>query len=90
MTSEKEDQHVTDLEELFTTIVRYNLKLNPEKFVFGVEVGKFIDFSLTERGIKANPDKCAAIINMRSPANVKEVQQQTRRMAALSRFSLAR
>jgi len=30
VTSEKEDQHVTDLEELFATIARYNLKLNPE------------------------------------------------------------
>ena len=39
-----------------------------------------------ERGIKANPDKCAAIIAMRSPTSVKEVQQLTGRMAALSRF----
>jgi len=43
-------------------------------------------FLLTERGIKANPDKCAAIINMRSPSNVKEVQRLTGRMTALSRF----
>ena len=41
---------------------------------------------LTERGIEANPDKCAAIIAMRSPTSVKEVQQLTGRMAALSRF----
>ena len=41
---------------------------------------------LTERGIEANPDKCAAIIAMRSPMSVKEVQQLTGRMAALSRF----
>ncbi|XP_068476610.1 uncharacterized protein [Phaseolus vulgaris] len=41
---------------------------------------------LTERGIEANPDKCAAIIAMRSPNSVKEVQQLTGRMAALSRF----
>ena len=30
---------------------------------------------LTERGIEANPDKCAAIIAMRSPTSVKEVWQ---------------
>ncbi|XP_068504604.1 uncharacterized protein [Phaseolus vulgaris] len=41
---------------------------------------------LIERGIEANPDKCAALIRMRSPATVKEVQQLTGRMAALSRF----
>jgi len=41
---------------------------------------------LTERGIEVNPDKCAAIIAIRSPASVKEVQQLTGRMTALSRF----
>jgi len=41
---------------------------------------------LIERGIEANPDKCATIIAMGSPALVKEVQQLTGRMAALSRF----
>ncbi|XP_068497851.1 uncharacterized protein [Phaseolus vulgaris] len=43
-------QHTTDLEELFTTISKYRLKLNPEKCVFGVEAGKFLGFMLTERG----------------------------------------
>lgn len=41
---------------------------------------------LTGRGIEANPDKCAAIINMRSPTTVKEVQKLTGRVAALARF----
>jgi len=71
---------------LFTTIAKYKLKLNPEKCIFGVEAGKFLGFLLTERGIEANHDKCAAILAMRSPATVKEVQQLTGRMAALSRF----
>jgi len=82
-------QHVTDLEELFVTISKYRLKLNPEKCVFGVEAGKFLGFMLTERGIEANPDKCATTIAMRSPTSVKEVQQLTGRMAALSRFVFA-
>nr|KYP74755.1 Uncharacterized protein Mb2253c family [Cajanus cajan] len=30
---------------------------------------------LTTRGIEANPDKCQAIIDMRSPQNLKEVQK---------------
>ena len=51
-----------------------------------MEAGKFLGFMLTKRGIEANPDKCAAIIAMRSPTSVKEVQQLTGRMAALSRF----
>ena len=84
--SKDKAQHVADLEELFVTISKYRLKLNPEKCAFGVKAGKFLGFMLTERGIEANPDKCAAIIAMRSPTSVKEVQQLTGRMAALSRF----
>ena len=86
VTSLGKSRHVTNLEELFTTIARYKLKLNPNKCIFGVEAGKFLGFLFSERGIAENPDKCAAILAMRSPATVKEVQQLTGRMAALSRF----
>jgi len=72
VTSQQREQHVADLEELFTTIAKYRLKLNPEKCVFGVEVVKFLGFLLTERGIEANPKKCAVIIAMRSPISVKK------------------
>ena len=54
--------------------------------MFGVETGKFLGFLLTERGIEANHENYAAIINMRSPISVKEVQQLTGWMATLSRF----
>ena len=60
--------YVDDMEELFTTIAKFKLKLNPEKCICGVEAGKFLGFLSTERGIEANPDKCAAILAMRSPA----------------------
>jgi hypothetical protein len=51
-----------------------------------VQAEFFLCFLLTRRGIEANPDKCQAIINMRSPSSIKEVQQLTGRLAALSRF----
>jgi len=86
VTSQVKNQHVADLEELFTTIAKYRLKLNPEKCVFGVEASKLLGFLLTECGIEANPEKCTAMIAMRSPISVKEVQELTGRMVALSRF----
>jgi len=86
VTSHERGQHAADLEELFATISKYRLKLNPKKCVFSVEARKFLGFMLTERGIEANPDKCATIIAMRSPTSVKEVQQWTGRTAALCRF----
>nr|XP_025616499.1 uncharacterized protein LOC112708784 [Arachis hypogaea] len=78
--------HTEDLEEIFAQIRRYNLRLNPEKCAFNVKGGKFLGFMLTSRRIEANPEKCQAILNMRSPNSVKDVQRLTGRLAALSRF----
>jgi len=86
VTSQVKDQHVANLEELFTTIAKYRMKLNPEKCVFGVEACKFLGFLLTECGIEVNSKKCATILAMRNPISVKKVQQFTGRMAALCRF----
>jgi len=55
VTSQVKDQHIADLEELFTIIAKYMLTFNPKKWVFGVEAWKFLGFILTERGIEANP-----------------------------------
>jgi len=77
---------VEDLEEVFTKIRKYNLRLNLDKCVFGVRGGKFLGFMLTNRGIKANPDTYEAIMKMRSPTNLKEIQKLVGRLKALARF----
>ena len=77
---------VADLRETFQQLRRYDLRLNPYKCTFGVEAGKFLGFMLTSRGIEVNPDKCSAVLSMQSPRNIKEVQQLTGRIAALTRF----
>nr|KYP51987.1 Transposon Ty3-I Gag-Pol polyprotein [Cajanus cajan] len=38
------DRHLDDLQELFDTIGKYQLKLNPEKCSFGVQARKFLGF----------------------------------------------
>jgi hypothetical protein len=78
----KEGNHHSDLEEILSSVRKYNMRLNPTKCSFGVQAGKFLGFMLTNRGIEANPEKCQAIIDMRSPETVKEVQQLTGRIAA--------
>ncbi|PNY11290.1 gag-pol polyprotein [Trifolium pratense] len=72
--------------KMLNSVRKYNMRLNPAKCYFGVQAGKFLGFMLTNRGIEANPEKCQAIIDMRSPSSVKEVQQLTGRITALSRF----
>jgi len=81
-------QHSEDLTAVFSVLRQYNLRLNPDKCVFGVDRGKFLGFMLTQRGIEANPEKCKVIIEMRSPTTVKEVQRLIGRLTAISRFLL--
>ena len=81
--SKEELTHLDDLKETFSTLKKYQMRLNPSKCVFGVVSGKFM---VSQRGIEANPEKVRAIINMASPRIVKEVQKLTGRIAALNRF----
>ena len=52
---------IQDLDETFANLRKINLKLNPEKCVFGVPSGKLLGFFVSQRGIEANPDKIKAI-----------------------------
>jgi len=79
-------QHIIDLQEVFDALEKTNMRLNPEKCAFGVEEGKFLGFMLTHRGIEANLDKYKVITEMRSPKNMKEVQQLLSRLTTLFRF----
>ena len=84
--SKKELTHLDNLRETFVTLKQYQMKLNPGKCVFGVALGKFLGFMVSQRGIEANSEKVQAIINMASPKTVKEVQKLTGRIAAINRF----
>ena len=65
---------------------QYSMKLNPSKCAFGVSSGKFLGFMVSYRGIEANPNKIQAMLDMKPPQNIKEVQSLTGRIAALNRF----
>ncbi|KAL0373593.1 UNVERIFIED_CONTAM: hypothetical protein Sradi_3275000 [Sesamum radiatum] len=84
--SKKAEEHVKDLEETFSILMKYKLKLNPAKCAFGVQDGRFLGFMVTQRGIEANPLKIKAIIDMKAPTCLNEAQRLTGRIAALSRF----
>ena len=79
-------QHAADLRETFNTLRKHQMRLNLEKCMFGVTIGKCLGFLVDERGIEANPDKIQAIQNMKSPRSVKEVQKLTGCIATLGRF----
>ena len=52
---------IQDLEETFANLRKINLKLNPEKCVFGVPSSKLLWFFMSHRGNEANPDRIKAI-----------------------------
>jgi ribonuclease HI len=77
---------VEDLTLVFDKLRATRTKLNPEKCVFGVSVGKLLGFLVSHRGIEANPEKIKAIEATRPPARIKDVQKLTGSLAALSCF----
>ena len=77
---------MNDLQETFDTFQAYNMKLNPNKCVFGATVGKFLGFMVSQRGIEVNLEKIRAIVELAPPKMVKEVQSLNGKIATLNRF----
>jgi hypothetical protein len=78
--------HISDLAETFTNLRATNLKLNPEKCVFGIHKVKVLRCLVSTKRIEANPDKIKALIEMQDPISVKHVQKLTGRLTTLNRF----
>jgi hypothetical protein len=64
---------VNDLDIAFKCLRAKNIKLNPEKCIFGVPQGMLLGFIVSERGIEANPEKIAAITKMGPIRDLKGV-----------------
>jgi hypothetical protein len=62
--SKQDDQLVTNLEQTFVKLLANGIKLNPEKYVFGVPRGMLLGFIISEHGIEANSAKILAITRM--------------------------
>jgi hypothetical protein len=84
--SKREKDHIADLTETFDNMRRNDLKLNPEKCVFGIRRGQLLGCMVSKWGIQANPQKIEALRRMQSPGTRKEVQRLTGRIASLNRF----
>ena len=69
----REKDHLNNLQETFDTFRSYNMKLNPNKCVFGVTAGKFLGFMVSQRGIEVNLEKVRDIMELGPPRTVKEV-----------------
>lgn len=77
---------IEDLEETFSSLRKVDLRLNPEKCVFGVPFGKLLSFLVSHRGVEENPEKVKAIERMSPPQTVKEMQKLVGCVTSRGRF----
>jgi hypothetical protein len=82
----KADDLVDDLRIAFGCLRANEVKLNPEKCVFGVPRGMLLGYIVSQRGIKANPEKVASLERMGPIRDLKGVQKVLGCLAALSCF----
>jgi hypothetical protein len=86
--SKRVNNLVDDLDITCKCLKEKNIKLNPEKCVFGVPRGMLLGFIVFERGIEANLEKISTITKMSPIQDLKGIQKVTGCLAALSRFIL--
>ncbi|MCI04828.1 hypothetical protein A2U01_0025876 [Trifolium medium] len=84
--SHEETNHAAHLLKVFAQARQCKMRFNPEKCTFGVRAGKFLGFYLTERGIKANLNKCRASTKLPTPDSKKSIQTLYGMQTSLSRF----
>ncbi|GJX55289.1 reverse transcriptase domain-containing protein [Tanacetum coccineum] len=84
--SKTEQDIIKGIEQTFSTLRRINMKLNPKKCSFAMEEGKFLGYVVTSEGIRANPEKAKAVMDIPSPKTLKQMQSLSGKLAALNRF----
>ncbi|GKA38655.1 reverse transcriptase domain-containing protein [Tanacetum coccineum] len=84
--STSEEDMLQDIQETFDRFRSVNMKLNPKKCSFIVEEGPFLGHFITKQGIRANPSKVKALIDLEPPRMLKEIQSLNGKLAALSHF----
>jgi hypothetical protein len=80
------DNLVSNLRIAFDCLRANGVKLNPEKCVCSVPQGMLLGYIISQRGIKANPEKVAALERMGPIRDLKGVQRVLGCLASLSRF----
>jgi hypothetical protein len=71
---------------VFDLLCLTSTKLNPDKCVFRITMGKLLGFLVSCQGIEANPKKIRTIEATRPPTRIKDVQKLMGCLVALSRF----
>ena len=78
--------HLIDLRKLFKRLIKYILRLNPNKCVFRASSGKLLGFIVSQRGIEVDPAKIQAIRDMPTPQSEKQICNFLGKVNYIARF----
>ena len=84
--SGSEEEHLINLKKLFGRLRKFKLRLNPAKCTFDVKSGKLLGFIVSQKGIKVDPEKVRAILEMPHLSTEKEVRGFLGRLNYIARF----
>lgn len=67
------EEHMQNLNDVFTRLKQFNLRINRNKCKFSCSEVKYLGHIITKEGIKTDPDKVSAMLKRAEPRNQKEV-----------------
>ena len=80
------EDHRTHLRVIFMRCRHYKIHLNMHKCVFCVQSGRLLGFIVSKAGIRVDPSKVEAIINLPPPSTLHQLQSLQGKANFLCRF----
>eukprot|EP00253_Pinus_taeda_P004921 PITA_04921 len=84
--SKSDQEHLDYLRQVFLICRKYGISLNPKKSLFNLEEGKLLGHIISKEGIRIDPDRIQAILQVPHPRNIKELQSFLAKINFLRRF----
>ena len=84
--SKTDYEHLDHLRQVFIKCRKFGISLNPKKILFGLEEGKLLGHIISKEGIRIDPARIEAILNISPPRNIKELQAFLGKTNFLRRF----
>lgn len=84
--SKSDQEHLEHLRQVFLFCRKYGISLNPKKSLFCLEEGKLLGHIISKYGIRIDPDRIEAILQVPHPRNIKELQAFLGKINFLRRF----
>ena len=72
--SKSDDEHLKHLRQTFQKCRKFGLSLNPKKSHFAVQEGRLLGHLVSADGIRIDPERVQAILNISLPRSKKDVQ----------------